>query len=373
MTSDNQSKQYHKIKNFLFVCGIVINVSFLLLFFFSGFSVYLRSFIEGFASNFFIVNAFYIFVFAVIIHILSFPLSVYEGYFLEHKFKLSNQRFSGWFFDDIKKGLISFAIFLISIESIYFVLRRFPDKWWILAGIIWLSINLILSKIMPSVLIPLFYKYIPLENRELKERILSLFSRCAVSIKDVYAIDLSSKTKKANACVCGLGKSRRVILSDTLLREFTPEETEVVVAHEIGHYKNHDISKMILCSCLFSFLAFFICDIFLKRALVVFGFNSIDDIAFFPMLALCLLFTGLVVMPIQNGFSRLLERKADLFSLKVTGSADGFISMITKLGKMNLADFSPSRFLEIFLYDHPPISKRIKLAEDFRSNKKAKI
>jgi len=370
MGINEQSKKYHKIKNFLFLCDILIDIVFLAVIFLGGFSVYLRNVILDSTTNFFLINATYIFILVNALYVLKFPLNIYGGYLLEHKFKLSNQKFLSWFLDNIKKHLISLLFFLITIELIYLVVRRFPDRWWILAGIIWLFINLLLSKITPTLIIPLFYKYIPLENKELKEKILSLFSQCKVSIKDIYVIDLSSKTKKANAFICGLGRNKRVVLGDTLLKEFLPGEIETVVAHELGHYKNHDILKMISWSCLFSFLAFFISDIILKKSLVIFGFGSIDDIAFFPIFALCLLFISIIILPIQNGFSRLLERKADLFSLKITQAADNFISMITKLGRMNLADFYPSRFIEIFLYNHPPISKRIRLAESFRNNSK---
>jgi len=368
MPTHTQSKKYHKIKNLLFLSDIFISIAFLIFFFFSGLSVYFKNLIINLTSNFFLINAGYIFIFGLAIYILKFPFNIYEGYFLEHRFNLSNQTLSGWFADEIKKNLIGFAVFLVMIELIYFVLRYFPNHWWIFASIFWLFISLILSKIMPTVIIPMFYKYIPLSNKAIKDRILSLFSRCNVFIKDVYVINLSSKTKKANACICGLGKGRRVILSDTLLNEFLPKEIETVVAHELGHYKNHDILKMILWGCIFSFLAFFICDIFLKRSLIIFGFKNIDDIASFPLFAICLLVISLVILPIQNGFSRFLERKADLFSLKITGAIDDFISMLTKLGNMNLADFNPSRFTEIFLYDHPPISKRIRLAENFKNN-----
>jgi STE24 endopeptidase len=314
------------------------------------------------------MNAVYIILLLILLYVAKLPLNIYEGYFLEHRFHLSNQKISSWFVDDIKKFLISVIVFLIAIESIYLVLRHFPDIWWVYAAITWLFINLVLSKIMPNVIIPLFYKYIPLDNEELRQRILSLFRRCGVAIKDVYAIDLSSKTKKANAFVCGLGKNKRVVLGDTLISEFAPGEIEAVVAHELGHYKHHDILKMILWGFLFSFLVFFVSDIFLKRALLMLGFSRIDDIAFFPIFAICLLFIGFLILPIQNGFSRFLEKRADLFSLKMTQAADEFISMITRLGQMNLADFSPSRFIEVFLYDHPPISKRIKFAEEFKDN-----
>jgi STE24 endopeptidase len=252
------------------------------------------------------------------------------------------------------------------VESIYYVLRNFSSIWWIFASFFWLFLNLILAKITPLVIIPIFYKYIPINNEELKNKIFYLFNYCNLKIKDIYAINLSKDTKKANAFVCGVGGSRHIVLSDTLLNNFDNDQINTVVAHELGHYKNRDMIKLILLNSILAFVVFFLVDIVFKKSLILFSFESISDIAFFPLFSVYLLLASLIILPIQNGFSRVLERKADLFSLQVTRSPETYISALTKLGKINLADFSPNRFIEFMFYDHPSLSRRILFIRKFK-------
>jgi STE24 endopeptidase len=181
-------------------------------------------------------------------------------------------------------------------------------------------------------------------------------------------IDLSKKSKKANAFICGFGQSRRVVLSDTLVRNFTAAEIEAVVAHELGHYKNRDILKLIVINSAFIYFSFFIVDMALQEVLLRMGGMAIYDIAGFPIFALMMLLLSLLMTPALNACSRAIEAAADRFSIGVTRAPDVFISMMDKLGRMNLAEYEPSVFNEIMFYDHPPIAKRIKFARGMRKN-----
>ncbi len=360
------AKKYHAIQNRLFFAGLLLNILFLAIFFSSGLSVNLRNQSINKFSGIFLANGFYASVFFIVFYILNFPFNFYEGFLLEHKFKLSNQGLLNWFKDDFKKLILDFILTLIAVEAVYFFLNKSQNLWWFWAALFWVFLTLILAKITPNLIIPLFYKYIPITDSQLKERIFSLFDKCGVKIKDATSINFSLKTKKANAFVCGLGKNKKVVLSDTLLNEFKPEEIENVLSHELGHYLNHDILKLIIVNSLFTFFGFFMMDKIIKNLINSLGLSGIADIAFLPVFALCLILLGFIILPLQNGFSRYLERRADLFSLNLTKDKASFISMMEKLGKMNLADFSPGRFIEIWLYDHPPIAKRIKFAQDFK-------
>lgn len=360
------AKKYRSIKNRLFFASLSLNILFLAIFFFSGTSLYFRERLSALFKNVFLINGFYILVFCLIFYALNFALDLYEGFFLEHKFKLSNQNLFNWFKDSLKKLGLDLILALIAIEAVYFFLSKITNYWWLWAAAFWIFLTLILAKITPSVIIPIFYKYIPITNLELKRRIFALFDKCQVKIKDVASINFSAKTKKANAFVAGLGKNKKVVLSDTLLNEFSAEEIEPVLAHEISHYLNHDILKLIFVNSLFTFLGFYIVDKILKNLILKFGLNGMGDIAFFPLVALSLICLGFIILPVLNGFSRHLEKRADLFSLRLTKDKSSFISMMEKLGRINLADLSPSRFIEIWLYDHPPIAKRIKFAQEFK-------
>ncbi len=354
-----QAPRYQKVKNYLFFVSLAIDIIILWIFFASGYSALLKNYAQGISSFAFIVNGLYLFIFSVIFYLIHFPLSVFSEFVWEHKFKLSNQKFHQWLWDDVKKSLLGFVVMLLLVETIYVLLRQFPATWWLGAGFVWLFISVILARIMPNIIIPLFYKYIPVENQELRERIFGLFKSCQVSLKDIYAINFSSKTVKANAFFCGLGKSRRVVLSDTLLNNFSTSEIEVVVAHELGHVKHNDVVRMLCINSGVIFAAFFMMDQILKKFLVASGLQRIDDIAFFPMLVLGFIILSLITTPLINAYSRVMEKRADVFSVAKTKNPMAFISLMKKLGEMNLSEFSPSWLIEMFFYDHPPIQKRI--------------
>lgn len=364
----SNSKRYHRTKNYLFLADIALNILVLLVFFFSGLSLATRNFLVHKISHYYLVVFFYALVLSFIFYLVGLPLSFYDGYILEHKFNLSRQNFFSWLKHNLKQSIISLIILSTVVEFVYFVLRNFSSTWWIWASFFWLFLSLVLAKITPSILIPIFYKYIPIDNQELKNKVFSLFSQCNITLKDIYAINLSKDTKKANAFICGLGQNRRVVLTDTLLNNFNNEEIKTVVAHELGHYKNRDTFKLVVGNSILSLAAFLIVDIFFKQALASFGIIKIDDVALFPLFAFYLLLISLALLPLQNSFSRFLETKADAFSLKSTESAQDYISALTKLGEINLADFEPNPLIEFMLYDHPALSRRIAFAKKFNQN-----
>ncbi len=359
------AKQYHQVKHQLFFVSLLLDVALLILFFKSGLSVDLREWTKT-ASPFLPTrNAGYLFVFGTGMSILHFPFRYFEDYRWEHRFNLSNQTFLAWLKDDFKKGLVSAVVGIAAVTVIYEFLHRFPGNWWVGAGIFWLLLTLVLARITPNVIIPLFYKYSPIENPGLRESVLKLFKESDLKIKNAYLVDFSKKTKKANAFICGLGKSRRVVLSDNLVNSFSIPEIEAVVAHEIGHYKHHDMLKLTVVNSAVTFIGFYLVDKFLKNFLAGQHY-SIDDIAAFPIVILVLSAFSVIMMPLLNGFSRRLEVAADRFSLTLTQNPKDFMTMMKKLGDMNLADKSPSAFIEFMFYTHPPIAKRIRLAEEFQ-------
>jgi len=365
MGQDAPSKAYHRLKNNLFFFSLTFDVLLLVVFFFSGWSGRLKLWAGDVTAQPLLLNGLYFLGFALAFYVIHLPLHFYSEYMLEHQFKLSNQTLGGWLSDEVKGGVLGFCISLVLIEVIYCLLGRFPEHWWIGAGSFWLFVTFVLAKLTPNFIIPLFYKYQPIENLALKKRIFELFERCQTGLKDIYAIDLSRKTKKANAMLCGVGKNRRVVLSDTLLAHFNDEEIELVVAHELGHYKHRDIVKILFLSGAVTFIGFFLIHQYFRYAVGAYHLSGIDDIAFLPVVLCAFMLFGIVTGPILNGYSRRIEREADRFSIETTRKPKVFITMMQKLGEMNLADFDPSPFIEWFLYDHPPIGKRIAFALGF--------
>lgn len=361
--NEQSAKQYHQIKNFLFVVNLIISILILIIFIVLGLSIFLRAYLRMYLSNSLILNGAFFATFYFILTFLSFPLDLFESFILEHKFKLSKQNLLSWFKDYLKKTLISFIIAGIIVEFVYIFIGNFYHSWWIFAAFLWLLITVLFTKVFPLIILPLFFKSHSLTDITLKERLGNLAEKFNFKLADILVLELSKKTIKANAMVTGIGRTKKIYLSDTLLSDFTVNEIEVVVAHELTHNKNNDIYKHILASFAISIFAFYVCDLFLNISLGYFGYISKDDIANLPLLALLILVVSFVVLPFQNGFSRYMERCADTGSIKSTGKPQEFISMISRLGRKNLADFSPSKIVELFLYDHPPIAKRISLAK----------
>ncbi len=366
MKDPQNSKMYQKVKNRLFLIGIIFDFIILIFFFKSGYSLQLKTFALQSSAHFFWINAVYISLFCLGMYIVHFPLGYFSGYLWEHKFKLSNQNFFQWMGDDLKKAFLSFIVILFLLEVIYLFLRIFPETWWIYAGSFWICLTFVIAKIVPNLIVPLFYKYSLIDNEDLRDRVYRLFQENQVALENVYSIDMSTKTKKANAMLCGMGKTRRVVLSDTLINDFSLDEIETVIAHEIGHYKHHDIVKLLIINAATIFSGLFIMKQYLILSVKEYNLSGIDDIVFLPMLLCVFMVFGLVITPLINLFSRFFEKKADHFSLQSTQKPEAFISMMDKLGRINLSEYHPSKIAEIFLYDHPPLYKRVQFANNFK-------
>ncbi len=309
------------------------------------------------------VVAVYFILFSLFFLIFDLPLAFYSGFVLEHQFGLSNQSFGQWLLDLGKKTLLSFALSLGLLECLYWIVRVDPAHWWIWAWAAYAFVSYVLGKVFPVVIVPLFFKYGKLEDKELEARVLKLATRFDMPVGNVYSLNLSKTTKKANAALMGIGRTKRVVLSDTLIQSFSHSEVEMVVAHELGHYKHRDIWRLLgfgLASSMIAFVAGFLGVNTLAKTL---SLSSAADVAGLPLLFLIFYAVNLILMPLMNGYSRRRERAADLFALRALEAKDDFISCMKKLGEQNLADPEPPAWYEWFFYDHPSIAKRLAMAQ----------
>ncbi len=365
------AKRYEAIHNRLFLIDILATVAALALFLFLGFSTNLRFFIEQrISENAFAVVAFYgIIVTIVYYFVILIPLH-YLDYQYELSFGLSRQSFFAWITDEFKSMGLNMIVLVVFLELVYSLLRATETYWWLWAAAAWTVFVVVLTKLTPVLLIPIFYKREPLENDELVERLRHLVERVQMSVVAVEKLGLGAKTVKANAMLAGLGKTKRVLLGDTLLDSFGHDEIETVLAHELGHHYHNHIWKLIAAGAVATFAGFFIASIVLHALVEALGerlgFIGADDVASFPVLAVALLAMALVAMPLANAFSRALERQADRFALRLTRKPDAFISAMRRLSVQNLADTKPSPVIEALLHGHPSISRRIAAAEAFR-------
>ena len=364
-----RAKRYEAIHNILFVVETVYTIALLVAFLCSEGSDALANIAQSISPNPWIHVAIYGAVVVVATKLFFLPLNFFGDYFLEHRFGLSNEGLGRWAFDELKSLALNLLLGVAVLDVLYFLLRRAGQWWWIGAGLFFLLFGVVMSALFPVLILPLFYKLQPLENESLRQKLTALAQRVGAKVLGVYRMSMSEKTKKANAAFAGLGSTKRIILGDTLLDKFAEDEIEVVMAHEMAHYQHGDITKMIAWGTLTTFLGMRVADLGLHWGMAhVFRFDDLSDIAAFPLLALCLFVFGLVVMPLNNAFSRSREWKADATALELTANRDAFIRAMRKLAEQNLADLSPHPLIEFLLHDHPSLARRIAWAERWQGN-----
>ncbi|MFH1847613.1 MAG: M48 family metalloprotease, partial [Candidatus Omnitrophota bacterium] len=237
MTLDPKTKKYTVIKNSLALLEPVLALAVLSLIQLSGASLRIKGIASAITQNRYGIIAIYALLFGATYYVITFYSGFYKDYVIEHRFGLSTQQLSGWIKDEIKRVALSLVMFLVFIEFLYFLLDNSPALWWLHMTLGWLFLSVIVAKVMPVFILPLFFKSVPLADSDLKGRLMRLAKRCDIRILDVFKLHLSAKTKKANAALVGMGRTRRVLLGDTLLDNYSKDEVEVVLAHELGHHK----------------------------------------------------------------------------------------------------------------------------------------
>lgn len=359
-----KAKQYARIQRRLMLVDLGIGVLYLLAWLAFGWSQALTDWLLTWTSNQWLLVAGFVVIFAAGLLLIDLPLSYYEGFILPHRFGLSNQTLPGWVTDQLKGLLVGGIFGLFLLEVIYAVLRAFPDTWWLWAAGLLLIFDVVLSTLAPVLIFPIFNKYTPLgeEHAGLIERLMKLAERAHTRVRGVYQFDMSRRTKAANAALTGMGKTRRILLGDTLLNEFTTDEIETVLAHELGHHVHKDIPLGIAVSTVLTLGGLYLASVVLNWGVSYFGFTGPGDIAALPLFILVMGAYGLLTMPLGNAFSRWRERRADDYALKMTGNGPAFASALTRLANQNLADVDPEPWVEFLLYSHPALGKRIEKA-----------
>lgn len=369
-----QAKEYARLSRRLMVVDLALGAVYVLAWLFLGWSAVLKAALLRVTANDWLLVAGYGAVFGIVYALIDLPLSYYSGFVLPHRYGQSTETIQGWISDQLKGGLIGAILGGAILEIIYAVLRAAPETWWLWAAVILLLFSVILANLAPILLYPIFYKFAPLgeEYAELTQRLLRLAERAHTRVRGVYKFDMSRRTKAANAALTGLGNTRRIILGDTLLNEFTPDEIETVLAHELGHHVHKDIPAGMAVETVITLVGLFLASLGLKWGAAVFGFSGPSDIAALPILMLVIGIYSLATMPLTNGYSRWRERRADEYALESTRKPQAFASAMTRLANQNLSDADPEPWEEWLLYSHPALSKRIALAQTMQDTVQAK-
>jgi len=356
----SKSKKYNNIKLGIGIAKGIASFILLLFFVWLGYSSLLENMIREYVQNDYLVLLAYIFIIGIASTIIFFPINFYSDFYLEHKYELSNQTFGKWIWENFKGSLVAGAIGIPLLLAFYFFLNLFGTIWWLPFAILMFLVSVVLAQIVPIIILPIFYKISPIENEELKERIIRLAKEVKLNVQNVFSFDMSKNTKKANAAFTGLGRTKRIILGDTLLENYSEDEIETVIAHELGHYKYKHIIKNIIIGTVLSFVTLFAIAKLYELSLGWFDFNSITQIAALPILSLWGMLIGLIQAPLSNVISRKYEYEADKYAVESTKNPKAFKNTLTKLNEQNLGDEDPHPFVEWFFYSHPSIKNRIK-------------
>ena len=298
--------------------------------------------------------------------IITAPIAYYSGFVLPHRYGLSTMSLKSWLGDLFKGLALGLVLEVLAIEFVYLLLALQPQTWWLWVALAMLFFSVVMANLAPVLIFPIFYKFTPLPEGDLTKRLLALAERAHTRVRGVFTMQLSKKTTAANAALMGLGNTRRIVVGDTMLDRYTPDEIEVVLAHELGHHVHHDIWKLIISQSILTLGGLYLVNVVLHWAVdTQLIYNGLADPATLPLLLALMGAFGLIVMPIGNGLSRTVEYQADEYALQVTQMVEPFKSAMTRLANQNLSDVEPSPIIEFLFHDHPSINKRLKHADEF--------
>lgn len=368
-----KARKYHyeKLLMSLFQYGFLFMAGFVTLK--AGISHGLKIVVLGYASDSSLVVALYFFIGFLFFWLITLPFDYYKGYVIERKFDLSTQSFRSWISDQVKMLILRMVLLMFIVQGVYFALRMFAPYWWIITWIFVSGGMVVVSYIAPVVIMPLFFKYPPLKETSLIGRLTNLAKKAGIRVVGVFEMKAGVKTKKAVGALAGIGNTRRIILSDTLLTNYTHDEIEGVIGHELGHHVFHHIGKMLIMFSVMMLVAFYVIDLVLRASVSYFGFSGIDDIASLPLLALTLAMMFMVATPIMNTLSRYAEGQADQYELEIVNNPDAFITCMVKLCDQNLRHADPHPLIEFMLYDHPSGKHRVQRALNYKKTQNVQI
>jgi STE24 endopeptidase len=361
-----------RAKNYLYsglraslVRGIVIFVLALLVFVLR-LSTALENFVRAYISEPSLIVALYTLIGYAVFWLVSFPFDYYEEYILEHKFDLSTETLGMWLLDKVKASILSVLFILFIVEGIYNFMWLNPTYWWFLLWLVAALVTTFFMYVSPVLIMPLFYKFPRLKDEELLNRLTKLTDKAGIKIIGVFEMKVGEKTKKANAALTGIGNTRRILLSDTFLSNYSSDEIESVMGHEIGHHiYGHTWKFSIMFSGIF-LLVLFLTSQILQATFGFFGLERGDSVASLPVFALVSGLLFAVFTPLINMFSRRAEGNCDQYELDLVEKPDAYISAMVKLSDQNLGYAYPSPLIEFLLYDHPTSKKRIERALTYK-------
>lgn len=366
-----KAKEYARIRRRLSYLNMGIGVVGVFILLFTNLDIWLGEQLHGLSwqpvAGWFPVQILVYFLSLILAYeIITAPIAYYSGFVLPHRYGLSTMSLQSWLGDLFKGLALGLVLEVLVIEFVYMLLALQPQTWWLWVGLALLFFSVVMANLAPILILPIFYKFTPLPEGDLTKRLLALAERAHTRVRGVFTMQMSNKTTAANAALMGLGNTRRIVVGDTMLDRYTPDEIEVVLAHELGHHVHHDIWKLIISQSILTLGGLYLVNVVLHWAVETQHiYNGLADAATIPLLLALMGAFGLIVMPVSNGFSRAIEYQADEYALQSTKMVEPFKSAMTRLANQNLSDVEPSPVIEFLFHDHPSINRRLRHADEF--------
>ncbi len=368
VANEDKATRYHRLRRRASLLGTTLGALLLIVLVLTGWSGTLRDAARALAGDsFFFTVICYVILLALLSEVLQLPLAFYQGVTLERRYGLSTQTTRAWWRDHFKAGGLALVFGLVGALIVWSLLRWAPAYWWLIAAAAFSGILIVLAQLAPVLLFPLFYEFKPLDRPSLVQRLVALADRAGAQVLGVFELRLSDRTRKANAALAGIGRTRRILLSDTLLSDHSDDEIEVILAHELAHHVHRDIWKGIGLETALITLGFYLADRVLTAFAGSLGLQGKADIAGLPLLLLTGGAVSVALLPLANAFSRAHERRADRYALEMTKNAGAFVTAMKRLAVQNLAEENPSRLVEMLFHSHPSMSSRIAAAQAWAS------
>ena len=357
--NEDKASRYHRLKRTVSFVSLAWGAVLMVVLLATGGSAALRGLARGHVIP-------YVVLLSLVNEAVALPIAFYGGFALERRYGLSNESLAGWAVDQVKSFAVGIVLGGAAAQLLYGCIAASPDRWWLLAGALFALLIVGFANLGPVLLLPIFYSVKPLTREALSIRLLRLAERAGARVLGAYEWGLAEKTKKANAALAGIGRTRRILVSDTMLAEYSDDEIEVVLAHELAHHVHGDIWKGIAFESALVVAGFFLASRVLRAFAAPLGLAGPADVAGLPLLLLAAGAVSLVMVPFAHAMSRAFERSADRFALDLTRNPSAFISAMRRLGTQNLAEDRPSRLVQWLFYSHPPLRERIAAAEAFK-------
>lgn len=358
------ARQYEKEKRLLGLASLSLSLAILLAFYFSG----LSSQLANLAINHSVIWTFlvYEFVFYTLMTVLALPMNFYSSYVHEHKWNFSNHTIKSWLWEQGKSFFVGLIILTMVLGLLLWIMAQIPRWWWLVAALVMALVSVVFAALFPVIIAPIFNKYEPIKDKELTEALSTILSRGGLKSSGFFKEDMSRQTKKENAFLAGIGKTRRVVLGDNLLENMTSSEIVSIIAHEVGHYRYKHLWKNVGIGVGLQLAAFFILNISIKELFPQFLTSTRWNLSLFPVFVIFIgLLSGLFLGPLNNALSRRFERQADRYALENIEDKKSFLTALAGLADRNLSNAYPEWWMKVLFYSHPPIGERLQMAEEF--------